>query len=130
MPTQVPTGTAACGCALRRSVTWRPPRTSARPAPSAPTCAPAKPWRWRGRRAQVRATADEALVDELGRALEEIVGCRLSGTRHGIGVDPADGLLRAGAATVQLTWMDTVATPRTGKPVEVNALWFNALRAL
>ena len=54
------------------------------------------------------------------------------GTRYGIGVDPADGLLRAGEAGTQLTWMDAkhgeqVFTPRIGKPVEINALWLNAL---
>ena len=57
------------------------------------------------------------------------------GTRYGIGVDPADGLLKAGAAGVQLTWMDAkvgdwVVTPRMGKPVEINALWYNALRIM
>ncbi|HTR77550.1 MAG TPA: amylo-alpha-1,6-glucosidase, partial [Gemmatimonadaceae bacterium] len=55
--------------------------------------------------------------------------------RHGIGVDPRDGLLRAGEPGVQLTWMDArvgerVITPRMGKPVEVNALWYNARRIL
>ncbi len=55
-----------------------------------------------------------------------------AGTRFGIGADPADGLLRAGVPGVQLTWMDAktgehVVTPRIGKPVEVQALWFNAL---
>ena len=54
------------------------------------------------------------------------------GTRYGIGVDPADGLLAAGEPGVQLTWMDAkvgdwVVTPRIGKPVEINALWYNAL---
>ena len=54
------------------------------------------------------------------------------GTDYGIGVDPADGLLHAGQPGVQLTWMDAkvgdwVVTPRTGKPVEINALWHNAL---
>jgi predicted glycogen debranching enzyme len=53
------------------------------------------------------------------------------GTRYGIAVD-ADGLLKAGVAGVQLTWMDAkigdwVVTPRIGKPVEINALWYNAL---
>jgi predicted glycogen debranching enzyme len=56
------------------------------------------------------------------------------GTRYGIGVDPADGLLHAGEAGVQLTWMDAkvgqrVVTPRSGKPVEVNALWIATLHA-
>ena len=59
----------------------------------------------------------------------------LRGTRFGIGVDPADGLLRQGAEGYQLTWMDAkvddwVVTPRRGKAVEINALWYNALRLL
>jgi predicted glycogen debranching enzyme len=57
----------------------------------------------------------------------------VKGTRFGIGVDPVDGLLRQGAAGYQLTWMDAkvddwVVTPRRGKAVEINALWYNALR--
>ena len=57
------------------------------------------------------------------------------GTRFGIGVDPEDGLLRQGAPGYQLTWMDAkvddwVVTPRRGKAVEINALWYNALRLL
>ncbi len=55
-----------------------------------------------------------------------------AGTRFGIGMDPADGLLRAGVPGVQVTWMDAkigdrVITPRIGKPVELQALWVNAL---
>ena len=92
-------------------------------------------WYIEALRAYVAATGDEALVDELWPALEEIVRWHLFGTRHGIGVDPADGLLRAGEPGVQLTWMDArvgdwVVTPRAGKAVEVNALWYNALRSL
>ena len=64
--------------------------------------------------------------------LADMVGWHKRGTRYGIAVDPADGLLRAGEAGVQLTWMDAkvgdwVVTPRIGKPVEINALWYNAL---
>jgi predicted glycogen debranching enzyme len=67
--------------------------------------------------------------------LVEIVAKHLEGTRFGIGIDPADGLLRQGAAGYQLTWMDAkvedwVVTPRRGKPVEINALFYNALRLL
>src|SRR5208282_2601104 len=56
----------------------------------------------------------------------------LRGTRFGIHVDPRDGLLSQGAAGYQLTWMDAkvgewVVTPRRGKAVEINALWYNAL---
>ena len=59
----------------------------------------------------------------------------MAGTRFNIGVDPADGLLRQGADKLALTWMDAkmgdwVVTPRRGKPVEINALWYNALRLL
>ena len=64
--------------------------------------------------------------------LVDIVRHHLAGTRFGIGVDPADGLLRQGAEGYQLTWMDAkvddwVVTPRRGKAVEINALWYNAL---
>ena len=64
--------------------------------------------------------------------LADMIAWHLRGTRYGIGVDPADGLLRAGQPGVQLTWMDAkvgdwVVTPRIGKPVEINALWYNAL---
>jgi predicted glycogen debranching enzyme len=57
------------------------------------------------------------------------------GTRHNIGVDPSDGLLRGGETGTQLTWMDAkvddeVFTPRHGKAVEINALWVNALRRM
>ncbi len=59
----------------------------------------------------------------------------MAGTRFGIGVDPADGLLKQGQEGYQLTWMDAkvddwVVTPRRGKAVEINALWYNALRLL
>ena len=72
------------------------------------------------------------VVDELLPVLEGILSAHTAGTHYGIGVDPADGLLRAGEPGVQLTWMDAkvgdwVVTPRTGKPVEINALWHNAL---
>jgi predicted glycogen debranching enzyme len=57
----------------------------------------------------------------------------LRGTDFGIAVDPSDGLLSQGAIGYQLTWMDAkvdgwVVTPRRGKAVEINALWYNALR--
>ena len=62
-----------------------------------------------------------------------IVDAHLRGTHHGIHVDPVDGLLVAGGPGTTLTWMDArvdgvSVTPRHGKPVEVNALWYNALR--
>ena len=66
--------------------------------------------------------------------LMDIVDWHQRGTRFGIRVDK-DGLLTAGEPGVQLTWMDAkvgdwVVTPRTGKPVEINALWYNALQIL
>ena len=69
------------------------------------------------------------------RCLADMIGWHQRGTRYGIGVDPADGLLKAGEPGVQLTWMDAkvgdwVVTPRMGKPVEINALWYNALRIM
>ena len=67
--------------------------------------------------------------------LREIIDHHLRGTSFGIGVDPSDGLLRQGAEGYQLTWMDAkvgdwVVTPRRGKAVEINALWYNALRLM
>jgi predicted glycogen debranching enzyme len=86
-------------------------------------------------RAYHAATGDDALVSDLLPALTEIAERHIAGTRYGIGVDPRDGLLRAGEPGTQLTWMDAkigdwVITPRVGKPVEINALWHNLLRAL
>jgi predicted glycogen debranching enzyme len=81
------------------------------------------------------ATGDRETLELLAPKLIEIVDHHLAGTRFGIGVDPADGLLRQGAEGFQLTWMDAkvddwVVTPRRGKAVEINALWYNALRLL
>ena len=86
-------------------------------------------------RAYYEATRDNALLDELMPILAEMVDWHLEGTRYQIRVDPEDGLLYAGEPGVQLTWMDAkvgdwVVTPRIGKPVEVNALWYHALRTL
>ncbi len=80
----------------------------------------------------VTATGDTDLGDELLPALRAVVDAHLAGTRYGIGVDPADGLLTQGAPGAALTWMDArvygvPVTPRHGKPVEVNALWINGL---
>src|SRR5207248_6328414 len=82
-----------------------------------------------------RVAGDAGLANELLPVLRSIVDWHVRGTRYGIGVDPADGLLRAGQAGVQLTWMDAkvgdwVVTPRIGKAVELNALWYNVLRTL
>jgi predicted glycogen debranching enzyme len=80
-------------------------------------------------------TGDTETVQQLVPQLTDIAQHYLVGTRFGIGVDPADGLVRQGAEGYQLTWMDAkvddwVVTPRRGKAVEINALWFNALRLL
>jgi predicted glycogen debranching enzyme len=92
-------------------------------------------WYFHAVEAYFQATGDTDLVRELWPRLIEIVDWHLRGTRHGIGVDPADGLLRAGEPGVQLTWMDAkvgdwVVTPRIGKPVEINALWHHALTVM
>lgn len=81
------------------------------------------------------ATGDITLLRELFPVLVDIVAWHRRGTRYHIHMDQADGLLYAGEAGVQLTWMDVkiddwVVTPRTGKPVEINALWYNVLRIL
>jgi predicted glycogen debranching enzyme len=79
-----------------------------------------------------RTLLAQAAAQALRDAIAEIVAGYRAGTRFGIGMDD-DGLLKAGVPGVQLTWMDArvgdrVVTPRIGKPVEVQALWLNALR--
>lgn len=79
------------------------------------------------------ATEDHDLIDELFPALADIIDWHCRGTRYNIHLDAADGLLYAGESGTQLTWMDAkfgdwTVTPRIGKPVEINALWYNALR--
>ena len=78
---------------------------------------------------------DRQTLRELIPVLRDIVDHHLRGTRFGIGVDPNDGLLSQGQEGYQFTWMDAkvgdwVVTPRRGKAVEINALWYNALRLL
>ncbi|HEX2225881.1 MAG TPA: amylo-alpha-1,6-glucosidase, partial [Candidatus Binatia bacterium] len=80
-------------------------------------------------------TGDRDFLHSLLPKLADIVDHHLHGTQFGIGVDPTDGLLRQGEEGYQLTWMDAkvgdwVVTPRRGKAVEINALWYNALRLL
>jgi predicted glycogen debranching enzyme len=92
-------------------------------------------WFFEAWRAYFDATADLAALREAFPVLADMIEWHWKGTRYGIGVDSADGLLKAGAAGVQLTWMDAkvgdwVVTPRIGKPVEINALWYNALRVM
>jgi predicted glycogen debranching enzyme len=83
----------------------------------------------------VEATKDVATLRQILPKLVSIIEHHLRGTRFGIAVDTADGLLRQGAEGYQLTWMDAkvedwVVTPRRGKAVEINGLWYNALRLL
>jgi predicted glycogen debranching enzyme len=92
-------------------------------------------WYFEAIRAYYAATGDTTLLQELLPILQDIIGWHERGTRYQIHRDPADGLLYAGEPGVQLTWMDAkwgdwVVTPRIGKPVEINALWYNALHSL
>ncbi len=89
-------------------------------------------WFFQAIREATLASGNPSLGRDLYPALIDIIRSHVAGTRHGIGLDPKDALLRAGESGVQLTWMDAkvgdwVVTPRTGKPVEINALWLNAL---
>lgn len=86
-------------------------------------------------RAYTEATDNWTELRRIFPVLEEIIHWYSKGTRYGIALDEKDGLLRAGEIGVQLTWMDAkvgdwVVTPRTGKPVEINALWYNALEVM
>lgn len=97
--------------------------------------ADATPWFFHAIDRYVETTGDRKTLRRLIPTLQEIVEHHLRGTRFGIGVDPQDGLLRQGEEGYQLTWMDAkvddwVVTPRRGKAVEINALWYNALRLL
>jgi predicted glycogen debranching enzyme len=92
-------------------------------------------WYFHALHRYLEATDDRETLRLLLPTLQSIVDHHLRGTHFGIGVDPADGLLRQGAEGYQLTWMDAkvedwVVTPRRGKAVEINALWYNALRLL
>ena len=82
--------------------------------------------------AEARALSDNTDSVTLGRAVTAILSGYAGGTRFGIRAE-SDGLLAVGVPGVQLTWMDAkvgdwVVTPRVGKPVEIQALWINALR--
>jgi len=89
-------------------------------------------WYIEGMRSYFEQTGDLALLQELFPVFEEIIRWHREGTRYNLHADPQDGLLYAGEPGIQLTWMgakvgDWVVTPRMGKPVEINALWYNAL---
>jgi predicted glycogen debranching enzyme len=99
-------------------------------------------WMFQAVSGYLEATRDPDLLHDLFPTLAAIIHAHADGTRYGIQVDSEDGLLRAGEPAVgapgagqpgtQVTWMDAkhdghVFTPRVGKPVEINALWLNAL---
>jgi predicted glycogen debranching enzyme len=83
----------------------------------------------------IRALGDAAFIkDHLYDCLKDIIDWHIKGTRYGIHAGE-DGLISCGEPGVQLTWMDAkvgdwVVTPRIGKPVEIQALWYNALRVM
>jgi predicted glycogen debranching enzyme len=92
-------------------------------------------WYFEALHAYYRFTEDDDLLEELFPILVDIIDWHSRGTRYNIHLDAADGLLYAGEAGTQLTWMDAkigdwVVTPRIGKPIEVNALWYNALQIM
>lgn len=92
-------------------------------------------WLFQAVREFYQATQDLEFVREMMPFLSSIIEHHLQGTRFNIKVDPADGLLATDNTEVQLTWMDAkigdwIVTPRTGKAVEINALWINALHAV
>ncbi|MBS1842232.1 MAG: glycogen debranching enzyme family protein [Acidobacteria bacterium] len=89
-------------------------------------------WYFEATRQYIEETHDLRALKELFPILNGIIEAHVAGTRYNIHADPEDGLLYGGGPGVQLTWMDAkvgdwVVTPRTGKPVEINALWINAL---
>ncbi len=93
-------------------------------------------WYFEAIRAYLEAGGDEKFVREnLYPVLVDIIQWHVKGTRYGIYMEEGTGLLHAGEPGVQLTWMDAkigdwVVTPRIGKPVEIQALWYNALRTM
>jgi predicted glycogen debranching enzyme len=92
-------------------------------------------WMFHALDSYLTTTHDWSLLKELFPRLVDIIQWHLKGTQFGIGMDPQDYLLRAGAPGLQLTWMDArigdwVVTPRRGKPVEINALWYCALACM
>jgi predicted glycogen debranching enzyme len=92
-------------------------------------------WMFHALEDYLQAKPNPELLGHLFPTLASIIHAHVDGTRYGIQVDGKDGLLRAGEAGMQLTWMDAkngdqVFTPRIGKPVEINALWLNALNVM
>jgi predicted glycogen debranching enzyme len=92
-------------------------------------------WYFEAIRQYFTTSGDKSLLRELFPVLDSIIDWHQRGTRYNIHLDKNDGLIYAGEDGVQLTWMDAkvddwVVTPRIGKPVEINALWYNGLRIM
>ncbi|MGH7973195.1 MAG: amylo-alpha-1,6-glucosidase, partial [Limisphaerales bacterium] len=92
-------------------------------------------WFFNAVRSYWNHTRDREFLKQIFPTLCDMVAAYIRGTRYNIHLDRSDGLLYAGQEGLQLTWMDAkvgdqVITPRIGKPVEINALWLNALTAM
>jgi predicted glycogen debranching enzyme len=92
-------------------------------------------WFFHATKRYVEKSGDRDTLQRLLPQLEQIIALHQRGTDFGIRIDPVDGLYAQGASGYQLTWMDAkvgdlVVTPRRGKSVETNALWYNALRLM
>jgi predicted glycogen debranching enzyme len=92
-------------------------------------------WFFHATNRYVQMSGDRDTLQRLLPRFDQIIALHQRGTRFGIRIDPADGLFAQGAPGYQLTWMDAkvgdlVVTPRRGKSVETNALWYNALRLM
>jgi predicted glycogen debranching enzyme len=92
-------------------------------------------WMFHALEDYLQAKPNPELLGHLFPTLASIIHAHVDGTRYGIRVDAKDGLLHVGEAGSQLTWMDArngdhTFTPRIGKPVEINALWLNALNVM
>lgn len=112
-----------------------PPAPGMPPQPAEYNSVDATLWYFWALNAYLQATGDMDLIEELYPTLVDIIEWHRRGTRYNIHMDTSDSLLWAGEPGAQLTWMDAkagdwVVTPRIGKPVEINALWHNALVTL
>ena len=92
-------------------------------------------WMFHALSAYLGVSGDWRFIADRLDALQGIIDWHVRGTRHNIRMDPQDGLLAGGEEGYALTWMDArvqdwVVTPRRGKPIEINALWYNALRLI
>ena len=92
-------------------------------------------WLFQALAAYVRASGDWRFIADRLEALAGVIDWHVRGTRHNNRMDDRDGLLAGGEEGYALTWMDArvqdwVVTPRQGKPIEINALWYNALRLM